>query len=41
MEIFAQTVLLAAAGYAFVYLLAGGSFFGAIVVYFIAKMLGK
>ena len=35
MEIFAQTVLLAAAGYAFVYLLAGGG------VFFIAKMLGK
>ena len=41
MEILAQTVLLAAAGYSFVYLLAGGGFFGAIVVYFIAKMLGK
>ena len=41
MEILAQTVLLAAAGYAFVYLLAGGGVFGAIVVYFIAKMLGK
>ncbi|MGA2062886.1 MAG: hypothetical protein ABSG67_20625 [Thermoguttaceae bacterium] len=42
MEIFAQTVLpLAAAGYAFVYLLAGGGIFGAIVIYFIAKMLGK
>ena len=42
MDIFALTVLpLAAAGYAFVYLLAGGGVFGAIVVYFIAKMLGK
>jgi hypothetical protein len=32
---------LAAIGYSLVYLLAGGGFFGAIVVYFIAKMLGK
>lgn len=41
MELFAQTVLLAAAGYSFVYLLAGGGVFGAIVIFFIAKMLGK
>jgi hypothetical protein len=42
MEILALTVLpLAAAGYAFVYLLAGGGLFGAIVIFFIAKMLGK
>jgi hypothetical protein len=41
MDIFAQTVLLAAAGYSFVYLLAGGGLFGAIVIYFVAKMLGK
>jgi hypothetical protein len=41
MELFAQTVLLAAAGYSFVYLLAGGGVFGAIVIFFIAKMIGK
>jgi hypothetical protein len=42
MELFAQTILpLAAAGYAFVYLLAGGGIFGAIVVFFVAKLLGK
>jgi hypothetical protein len=42
MEIFAQTVLpLAAIGYSLVYLLAGGGLFGAIVIFFIAKMLGK
>jgi hypothetical protein len=32
---------LAAAGYALVYLLAGGGFLGAIVVFVIAKFLGK
>jgi len=32
---------LAAAGYSLVYLLAGGGVFGAIVIFFIAKMLGK
>ena len=42
MEILAQTVLpLAAAGYSLVYLLAGGGIFGAVVIFFIAKMLGK
>ena len=42
MDIFALTVLpLAAAGYAFVYLLAGGGVFGAIVIFVIAKMIGK
>ena len=42
MEVFAQTVLpLAAAGYSFIYLLGGGGIFGAIVIFFIAKMLGK
>jgi len=42
MEILAQTVLpLAAAGYSLVYLLAGGGLFGAIVIFFIAKMLGR
>ena len=42
MEIVAlQPVLLAAAGYSLVYLLAGGGLFGAIVIFFIAKMLGR
>jgi hypothetical protein len=34
-------ILLAAAGYSLVYLLAGGGVFGAIVIFVIAKMLGK
>jgi hypothetical protein len=33
--------LLAAAGYSFVYLLAGGGIFGAIVIFIVAKMLGR
>ncbi|SFJ08822.1 hypothetical protein [Planctomicrobium piriforme] len=33
-------VLAAAAGYSLVYLLAGGGFMGAIVIFFVAKMLG-
>jgi hypothetical protein len=42
MEVFAQIVLpLAAAGYSLVYLLAGGGLFGAIVIFLIAKMIGK
>jgi len=32
---------MAAIGYSVVYLLAGGGVFGAIVIFFIAKMLGK
>ena len=32
---------LAAAGYSLVYLLAGGGFFGAMVIFVIAKMIGK
>jgi hypothetical protein len=36
-----QPILLAAVGYSLVYLLAGGGLFGAIVIFFIAKMLGK
>jgi hypothetical protein len=32
---------LAAAGYSFVYLLAGGGLGGAILIFIIAKMLGK
>ena len=42
MEILAQIVPpLAAAGYSLVYLLAGGGFFGAFVIFVIMKMLGK
>ncbi len=42
MEILAQiAVPLAAAGYSLVYLLAGGGFFGAFVIFVIMKMLGK
>lgn len=33
--------MLAAAGYSFVYLLAGGGFFGAVVIFIIAKMMGQ
>ena len=35
------TPLFAAAGYSLVYLLAGGGFFGAIVIFVVAKMLGR
>lgn len=41
-EIVAQTILpLAAAGYSRVHLLAGGGFFGAIVIFIIAKVIGR
>ena len=33
--------VIAAAGYSMVYLLGGGGLFGAIVVFFVAKMMGK
>ena len=33
--------LLAAAGYSLIYLLGGGGFFGAFVIFVIAKMLGR
>ena len=33
--------LFAAAGYSLMYLLGGGGLFGAFVIYFIAKMLGR
>ena len=37
-----QTIpVLAAAGYSLVYLLAGGGIVGAIVIFFIAKALGR
>lgn len=42
MEIILQApVLFAAAGYSLVYLLAGGGVFGAIVIFVVAKMLGR
>ena len=42
MEILAQSdFVLAAVGYSIVYLLAGGGLFGAVVIFFIAKMLGR
>jgi hypothetical protein len=34
-------VMVAAAGYSLVYLLGGGGLFGAVVIFIIAKMLGK
>jgi hypothetical protein len=36
-----QLHLLAAAGYSLVYLLAGGGLGGAIIIFIVAKMLGK
>jgi hypothetical protein len=33
--------LIAAAGYSLIYLLGGGGLFGAIVIFVVAKMLGK
>jgi hypothetical protein len=42
MELLAHTdLVMAAAGYSLVYLLAGGGVFGAVVIFIIAKMLGK
>ena len=42
MDILAQTALpLAAAGYSLVWLLAGGGFFGAVVIFIVMKMVGK
>jgi hypothetical protein len=37
----ALTPVFAAAGYSMIYLLGGGGLVGAIVIFFIAKMLGK
>jgi hypothetical protein len=36
-----QTFVVAAAGYSLVYLLAGGGIGGAIIIFIVAKMLGK
>ena len=33
--------MFAAAGYSLIYLLGGGGLFGAVVIFFIAKMMGK
>jgi hypothetical protein len=42
MEILLNTVpVVAAAGYSLIYLLCGGGFFGAFVIFVVAKMLGK
>lgn len=42
MELLTQSALpLAAAGYSLVYLIAGGGFIGAIVIFFLAKMIGQ
>ena len=42
MEMFIHSPLLfAAAGYSLVYLLGGGGLFGAVVIFFIAKLLGR
>jgi hypothetical protein len=41
MDLLNQTLPLAAAGYSFVYLLAGGGLGGAILIFIVAKMLGK
>ena len=36
-----ETILIAAAGYSLIYLLMGGGLFGAVVIFFAAKMLGR
>jgi hypothetical protein len=41
METIALTLPLAAAGYSLVYLLAGGGLGGAILIFIVAKMLGR
>jgi hypothetical protein len=41
MELLVQAAPIAAAGYSLVYLLAGGGFFGAFVIFVVAKMLGR
>jgi len=33
--------ILAAAGYSLIYLIGGGGFFGAVLIFIIAKMLGR
>ena len=41
MIIAAFTPMIAAAGYSLIYLLLGGGFGGAVVIFFIAKLFGK
>jgi len=41
METFQLAIPLAAAGCSLIYLLGGGGIFGAVVIFIIAKMLGK
>jgi len=41
METLVVAPLFAAAGYSLVYLLAGGGVFGALVIFVVAKMLGR
>ncbi len=41
MEVLATAPVLAAVGYSIVYMLLGGGVFGAVVIFFVAKMLGK
>lgn len=36
-----QTPVIAAAGYSLLYLLLGGGLGGAVLIFFVAKMLGK
>jgi hypothetical protein len=36
-----MTIMLAAIGYSFIYLLLGGGFGGAVLIFIFAKMLGK
>ena len=39
--ILATTLVVGAVGYSIIYMILGGGFFGAIVIFFLAKMLGK
>lgn len=41
METLALVAPLAAIGYSLIYMLLGGGVFGAVVIFFIAKMFGK
>jgi hypothetical protein len=41
MMLFATIVPLAAIGYSLLYLLLGGGFGGAVLIYFIAKLFGR
>jgi hypothetical protein len=41
MELLMQAMPVAAAGYSLVYLLAGGGLGGAVVIFIIAKLLGR